>query len=59
MGPRVTEEAADGSPTAQAAAEGYIAIFAGSYCPLILAAWFASQQNEPPVAEAQKENHVA
>jgi hypothetical protein len=35
MGPRVTEDAADGSGTAQAAAEAYLIIFAGSYCPLI------------------------
>lgn len=35
MGPRVTEEAAEGSRLAQEAALAYLMIFAGSYCPLI------------------------
>jgi hypothetical protein len=35
MGPRVTEEAADGSICAMTAVEAYLMIFAGSYCPLV------------------------
>lgn len=36
MTPRVTEDAAEGSICAMTAAEAYLMIFAGSYCPLIL-----------------------